>query len=740
MKKVLAIMLSLCMMFTSFTVVNAADDIKVIVKDQPKTFDQMPVIIDGRTLVPMRGIFEALGATIAWDDATKTVTAKKSGETIILKIGDNNATVSGETKTLDVAPQIINGRTMVPVRFVSEALGEEVGWNGDTRTVTVGKGKLHLAEIINPIRRPVPTEFTKSNNPEDLIFYPATTNEEFSAAIPDKYDEVIIPEDLLNIDQLKIQDPELDIKASIEGVDGTDFGRALRVEVKETPKKETDAILRFDKLIKGMKKGDVFLITFQMRCVEPVKELGEAKVKVQVEHPETYEKALFEQFTTADSNWTTIYLVFTGIEGCEKVGIRFGYGPQIVEVGNFSIKNFGQGVTLPSTPVQGHEKNPELRPEAEWRKEALDRIEKIRKGDFNVIVKDKDGNVIKDAEVELDMFDHEFEWGSIFRNDSDFAGLFNATVPEHDMKWGPYNPKLVMSYFDKAWSWGVRYYRGHSIIFEKLKSGKGTELIPPVCGVAVENKDKAMLDKLIRDHMADIMPRFDKYVVDWDVENEMNYNSLFRDAFGEEYVKEIYDWAREYDPDGMLYYNETSVFHESFRPRIENLIKMGADIDGIGIQSHVDMADVSLKDLRELYEWLGEKGFRVKITEFSCGKFPDEILRASYMRDFMINMFSVEAIDGFYMWGYRDGDVYATYSLFYDREGNRKPCLDQWEDLVYNKWWTKDAKATTDAEGKATVRGFYGDYDVTVTHNGITKTVETAFHKGYNNTLEIVLE
>ena len=539
MKKVLSLILALCIILTSASFVYASDDIKVIVKDVEKTFDQMPVIVDGRTLVPMRGIFEALGAVVLWDDATKTVTAKKSGKVISLVIGDNQATLDGEVKTLDVAPQIIGGRTMVPVRFVSEALGEEVGWNGDTRTVTVGKGKLHMAEIINPIRRPVPTEFTKTNNPEDLIFYPATTNEEFSAAIPDKYDEVITPDDLLNIEQLKVQDSELDIKASIVGVDGADFTKAIRVEVNETPKKETDAILRFDKRLEGMKKDDIYLVTFQMRCVSPVPELGEAKVKVQVEHPETFEKALFDQFTTKDSNWTTAYLVFKGIKDCEKIGIRFGYGPQIVEVGNFSIKNFGQGVILPSTPVQGHTKNPELLPDAQWRKDAFDKIEKIRKGDFNVIVKDKDGNAIKDAEVEFDMFDHEFEWGSIFRNDSDFAGLFNATVPEHDMKWGPYNPKLVMSYFDKAWSWGVRYYRGHSIIFEKLKSGKGTELIPPACGVAVENKDKAMLDKLIKDHMADIMPRFDKYVVDWDVENEMNANSLFRDAFGEEYVKEI---------------------------------------------------------------------------------------------------------------------------------------------------------------------------------------------------------
>ncbi len=740
MKKVLAIILSLCMILTSASFVYAADDIKIIIKDEAKTFDQMPVIIEGRTLVPMRGIFESLGASIAWDDATKTVTAKKSGKTISLVIGEKNAIVNGEFKTLDVAPEIINGRTMVPVRFVSETLGEEVGWDGDTRTVTVGTGKLHMAKIKNPVRRNVPTEFTRSNSYDDLIFYDAPVNSEFESSIPDKYDEIITPDDLLDVSQMDVQVEGLDVKTSVVSVDGADFTKALRVEVNGNPEKDTAAIFRFNKKISGMKETDVCLITFRIRCVKPYPETDTAQIKVQVEHPVTFKKALFEPFGTSDVNWQTIYLVFRGIEGCENVGIRFGYGPQIVEVGEFSIKNFGQDVKLPASPTQSHANNPELLPGAKWRAEALQRIEEIRKGDFNVIVKDKEGNVIKGAEVELDMFDHEFQWGCIYKEHPDFSRLFNGTLMESSMKWGLYNPEKSMTSFEKAWSEGVRYFRGHSIIFEKLVSSRGNNLIPPECGIAIENKDKAMLDKLIQDHMNEIMPRFDKFVVDWDVENETVSKTLFTDAFGEEYIKEIYDWARQADPDGVLCYNETSVFNEGFKPKVESYIEMGADIDAIGLQSHMDNADVSMMQLKELYDWLAEKGFRLRVTEFSCGNFEDELKRASYMRDFMINAFSHEAMDAFYLWGFQDGKTYASYSLFFDKDGNRKLCLDQWEDLIYNKWWTKDAKATTGADGKATVRGFYGDYDVTVTANGKTKTVMAAYHKGYNNTLEIVME
>jgi len=97
-------------------------------------------------------------------------------------------------------------------------------------------------------------------------------------------------------------------------------------------------------------------------------------------------------------------------------------------------------------------------------------------------------------------------------------------------------------------------------------------------------------------------------------------------------------------------------------------------------------------------------------------------------------------MDGFLMWGYCDGPNASANRPFYDTEWNLKPAGKVYQDLVYNKWWTRDAKATTDNEGKAVVRGFYGDYDVTVSANGKTYTEMVAFHKGYDNILEITIQ
>ncbi|MBE7046981.1 MAG: hypothetical protein E7396_06145 [Ruminococcaceae bacterium] len=97
-------------------------------------------------------------------------------------------------------------------------------------------------------------------------------------------------------------------------------------------------------------------------------------------------------------------------------------------------------------------------------------------------------------------------------------------------------------------------------------------------------------------------------------------------------------------------------------------------------------------------------------------------------------------MDGFLMWGFWDGHNYKAYSPIYDSDWNLKPAGEAYVDLVYNKWWTKDAKANTGADGSATIRGFCGDYDVTVTANGKTTTKMVAFHKGYDNVLEITVE
>ena len=111
--------------------------VKVFVDGSPVYFDQAPVMANGRVLVPLRGVFERLGATVAWDPASQTVLAQRGATSVSLRIGSPQAFVNGQAQFLDVPAMLIGGRTMVPLRFVSQTLGADVNWDATTSTVQI---------------------------------------------------------------------------------------------------------------------------------------------------------------------------------------------------------------------------------------------------------------------------------------------------------------------------------------------------------------------------------------------------------------------------------------------------------------------------------------------------------------------------------------------------------------------------------------------------------------------------
>ncbi len=128
---------------TYFQLVLTIDEDTALSGEETKVLDAAPFIEDGRTLVPFRFIGEELGAEIGWDDAERRVSYLLDDNKVELWIGLNRARVNDQETTVDqnpdVTPLIRNGRTMVPIRFISEALGFDVEWNPNTRQVTVAR-------------------------------------------------------------------------------------------------------------------------------------------------------------------------------------------------------------------------------------------------------------------------------------------------------------------------------------------------------------------------------------------------------------------------------------------------------------------------------------------------------------------------------------------------------------------------------------------------------------------------
>lgn len=115
----------------------AEAELKVQINGQILTLDTPPFIDNGRTLVPLRAIFEALGAQIGWNGATRTVTGTRAAKKVVLTVDSDQAQVDGQAVKLAVAARIRDGRTFVPLRFVAEALGATVDYDPETRTVIV---------------------------------------------------------------------------------------------------------------------------------------------------------------------------------------------------------------------------------------------------------------------------------------------------------------------------------------------------------------------------------------------------------------------------------------------------------------------------------------------------------------------------------------------------------------------------------------------------------------------------
>jgi len=142
-------------------------DVTVIVNGSRMNFDQPPVEQAGRVFVPLRGVFEQLGASVVYQNGT--INATGDGRNVSLQIGSNQATVDGQSQTLDSPPFVEGSRTLVPLRFVAQALGASVDWNNDTSTVTIngGRGGNNGNYRGNPPMRPMnPASYVTNRQPQ----------------------------------------------------------------------------------------------------------------------------------------------------------------------------------------------------------------------------------------------------------------------------------------------------------------------------------------------------------------------------------------------------------------------------------------------------------------------------------------------------------------------------------------------------------------------------------------------
>ncbi|RYZ64172.1 MAG: hypothetical protein EOP08_09530, partial [Proteobacteria bacterium] len=374
-------------------------------------------------------------------------------------------------------------------------------------------------------------------------------------------------------------------------------------------------------------------------------------------------------------------------------------------------------------------------------------IEKLRKADFAITVVDAAGKPVPDATVAVRMKRHAFPFGSCYapgmiagpdansetaqKYRQVFLENFNIGVDEYAMKWPHWvKPEAKQLALD-SWQWmhdhGIPV-RGHVMVWP------GWKRIP--AEVKDLSGDPAKLQQAVLDHVAKVGADLRGKVVEWDVVNEPFANHDLMDILGDDAMVDWFKAARKADPDVPLYLNETSVptsppadeRYTALYDRVKKLQDAGAPVDGVGMQAHFGQNVQPPTQLLSIYDRFEKLGIPVRITELDID-IADEQLQADYYRDFLTASFSHQNINGVLIWGFWEGAHWRPLAAMYRKDWSPRPIAGVWKDLIYKQWWT-NADGKTNAAGAYKTRGFLGDYEVTVTHDGKTTTESLKLEKG----------
>ena len=209
MRKFISVLLSLLLILNTITSVFAAgtaiklqiDSNTVNIGNTDISIDVSPVIIDGRTLIPVRGLSEAMGGNVDWNDDTKTVIITLGSNKIEMTVDSKTAYFNNKAQTLDVAPTILNGRTMLPARFIAESFGFDVNWDSNTKTISITPKQESTTTVTTTEESTETTtvEQTESDNKSLVVYFSKTgTTERIANEIKEITDSDILKIETVN--------------------------------------------------------------------------------------------------------------------------------------------------------------------------------------------------------------------------------------------------------------------------------------------------------------------------------------------------------------------------------------------------------------------------------------------------------------------------------------------------------------------------------------------------------------
>ena len=526
---------------------------------------------------------------------------------------------------------------------------------------------------------------------------------------------------------------------------GQPFTSALRVTTTEASEHFYSVQVTANST-QAVRKGDVCLVSLYARTVSSGFETGEGQVAFFYQKGgEPYTKSLYMLYRIPQE-WTQFYVPFKMaddyIAGKSTLGLGFGAAKQAIEVADVKVLNYGRDYDMEKLPrsiitYSGRE------PEAPWRKEAAERIEKQRKANILVAVVDASGKPVRDAKVQVSMTRHAYRFGTAVhawrwseqsptgeRYREEILKNFNTIIVENSMKWqaveGDYGPgakERALELLKWAKKNGLNTH-GHVLVWPSVN------FTPKKFKHLVSKENASELAATIKRHIEDTTKYFDPYVDEWQVVNEMFGNRGYVEVLGDQAPIEWFRTAHASIPNVPLYINDnnitTNYMNEKapqpqfYKEVIRHLQAAKAPLAGIGFQGHIGNSLTPPPRLYTILEEFAQFGLPLQATEFDV-HLRDEEVQGDYVRDYITVFFSHPSTAGLTHWGFWEGQHWVPFSALVRKDWSYKPSMLAYRDLVFNQWWT-DVGGKTDQTGKFTTRGFLGDYKVTVEHMGKSLT------------------
>ena len=391
----------------------------------------------------------------------------------------------------------------------------------------------------------------------------------------------------------------------------------------------------------------------------------------------------------------------------------------------------------------------------DWRAPALARIEQLRKAPLRVRVIDDKGEPVSGAQVQLNLTRHAFHWGTaapaaLLADGSDADAVkfqqvlkrnFNTVTLENDLKWRDVSAQ-DQSVIDGALRWlraSDIEVRGHNLVW-----GSYQYLPKNLDGKPVAELSNDEWKTLLARRVADQAGRYRGQVYAWDVVNEATSERELWYKIGWDNFANTFAQARRADTNALLSYNDYFALNRTGetpqwtreREVIKLLIDAKVPLDTIAEQAHLGTPLVPISQILKNLDELAALGKPIEITEFDLS-LPNEEVNAQYLRDFLIAAFSHPDVVNITQWGFWQGAHWrgSEGAGLYNRDWTPRPAAQAYQDLVLNQWWTRE-KGVTGANGQLATRGFLGDYAVTVSGGGKTRT---AYYKLSKEAPELVV-